>query len=124
MTYENIMVATEFNQTLKQPKHLNNNDFKRIKSDKKEKDFKEIKMWQVGTIILYDKIVAKQVIKKKILHYNEGQLVKLLDEKKIGRPSTFSSFVQKIQDREYVQKRNYESPPVELCQWILKKDNS
>ena len=94
-----------------------------VKSDKKEKDFKEIKMWQVGTIILYDKIVAKQVIKKKILHYNEGQLVKLLDEKKIGRPSTFSSFVQKIQDREYVQKRNYESPPVELCQWILKKDN-
>lgn len=76
--------------------------------------------FQENDLISFEKIMTKESIKKKILHYNEGQLVKLLDEKKIGRPSTFSSFVQKIQDREYVSKKNYESDTFLLKQWTLK----
>jgi DNA topoisomerase-1 len=94
-----------------------------LQENNKEKETNLKETWQVGSIVFYDKIFAKEVVKKKIMHYNEGQLVKLLDEKKIGRPSTFSSFVQKIQDRQYVQKRNYESPALEFHNWTLKKDN-
>jgi len=32
-------------------------------------------------------------------------LVQLLEEKGIGRPSTFSSLIDKIQERGYVKKR-------------------
>ena len=56
--------------------------------------------------IAYKKIVSKANIKNTKLHYTEARLVQLLEEKGIGRPSTFSSLVDKIQEREYVKKDN------------------
>jgi DNA topoisomerase-1 len=91
----------------------------RILQTVKESDESRMVAFTKGQKIMVDKIVAKEAPVKKILHYNEGQLVKLLDEKKIGRPSTFSSFVQKVQDREYVQKQNFRGPEMTLRQWTL-----
>jgi DNA topoisomerase-1 len=39
-------------------------------------------------------------------HYTEARLVQLLEDKGIGRPSTFASLVDKIQERKYVLKQN------------------
>jgi DNA topoisomerase-1 len=39
-------------------------------------------------------------------HYTEARLIQLLEEKGIGRPSTFASLVDKIQERKYVEKQN------------------
>ena len=39
-------------------------------------------------------------------HYTEARLVSLLEAKGIGRPSTFSTLVEKIQERHYVKKEN------------------
>ena len=39
-------------------------------------------------------------------HYTEAKLVQLLEQNGIGRPSTFSSLVDKIQERNYVKKDN------------------
>jgi DNA topoisomerase-1 len=52
------------------------------------------------------KIICKEVMAESKLHYTEARLVQLLEEKGIGRPSTFSSLVEKIQEREYVKKTN------------------
>jgi DNA topoisomerase-1 len=39
-------------------------------------------------------------------HYTEASLIKKLEDMGIGRPSTFSSIVETIQDRGYVKKSN------------------
>jgi DNA topoisomerase-1 len=39
-------------------------------------------------------------------HYSEASLVSMLEERGIGRPSTFSSLVHKIQERGYVAKQD------------------
>jgi DNA topoisomerase-1 len=53
-------------------------------------------------------IKMEQTLKDVIHHYSEGQIVKILDDKKIGRPSTFSSFVEKILSRKYVYRGEYQ----------------
>jgi len=54
----------------------------------------------------YKKITCKQSLKGTTSHYTEARLVQLLEEKGIGRPSTFSSIVDKIQERGYVKKQH------------------
>jgi len=54
------------------------------------------------------KITAKMSFRKLNLHYTESRLIQLLEEKGIGRPSTFSLLIDKIQEREYVKKTNIE----------------
>jgi DNA topoisomerase-1 len=49
----------------------------------------------------------------------EARLVRLLEEKGIGRPSTFSSLVEKIQDRGYVKRSNVKGSPVQCDTYEL-----
>lgn len=56
--------------------------------------------------VKYAKIYSKLTMKDTKQHYTEAKLVLLLEEKGIGRPSTFSMLVEKIQEREYVKKQN------------------
>ncbi|HEY9434456.1 MAG TPA: type I DNA topoisomerase [Blastocatellia bacterium] len=46
--------------------------------------------------------------------YTEATLVKALEEKGIGRPSTYASIMSVIQDREYVEKAEGKFRPTEL----------
>jgi DNA topoisomerase-1 len=46
----------------------------------------------------------------------------MLEKKGIGRPSTFSSLISKIQDREYVKKGNVEGKPVACVDYQLVKE--
>jgi DNA topoisomerase-1 len=57
-------------------------------------------------IIPFKKINSKVAIKNIKHHYTEARLVQLLEEKGIGRPSTFSMLVEKIQERGYVKKED------------------
>jgi DNA topoisomerase-1 len=57
-------------------------------------------------VINYKKITCKQTLKELKSHYSEARLVQLLEQKGIGRPSTFSSLLEKIQERNYVTKQN------------------
>ncbi len=50
--------------------------------------------------------------------YNEATLVKELEERGIGRPSTYATIVSVIQDREYVEKRQNRFYPTELGQVV------
>jgi DNA topoisomerase-1 len=56
--------------------------------------------------------------------YNEASLVKVLEEKGIGRPSTYASIINTIQDREYVTKLSGRFYPTEIgmvvCDLLVK----
>lgn len=58
--------------------------------------------------IQYKKVISRQTIKNAKSHYTEARLVQLLEDKGIGRPSTFASLVDKIQERGYVKKIDIE----------------
>ena len=58
-----------------------------------------------GSVLEYKKITSKVSLKDLKMHYTEAKLVQLLESKGIGRPSTFSSLIDKIQERGYVKKK-------------------
>lgn len=61
---------------------------------------------QNNSLISYNKINCYETLQEHPLHLSESRLVNLLEKKGIGRPSTFSTLVNKIQDRQYVIKKN------------------
>jgi DNA topoisomerase-1 len=70
------------------------------------KEYQYLQQIKQNSIIPYKKICAKVTIKGSKQHYTEARLVQLLEEKGIGRPSTFSSLIDKIQERNYVKKED------------------
>ena len=74
--------------------------------DEDAKDYHFLLKLKQESVITYNKIESKVSIRDQKLHYTEAKLVQMLEEKGIGRPSTFSSLIEKIQDRKYVKKDN------------------
>ena len=68
------------------------------------------------------KIHARETILNLSGHLNEAQLVQSLEKQGIGRPSTFSSIVDKIQVRGYVTKTNVEGKQMSVTELVLDGD--
>lgn len=60
-------------------------------------------------------IVTKQNFTKPPARYTEATLVKTLEQKGIGRPSTYASTISTIQDRWYVVKEDNKLKPSEIA---------
>jgi DNA topoisomerase-1 len=56
-------------------------------------------------------------------HYSEARLIQLLEEKGIGRPSTFASLIDKIQERKYVEKQTITGKEIECSDFALNDNN-
>ena len=65
------------------------------------------------------KIDSKFTMNELKSHYTEARLVQLLEENGIGRPSTFASLVDKIQERKYVEKQNIVGKEIECSDYFL-----
>jgi len=72
--------------------------------------------------ISYKTIISKVSMKDLKAHYTEAKLVQLLEQNGIGRPSTFSSLVDKIQERGYVKKDNVKGKSIKCVDFELTQE--
>jgi len=97
-------------------------DNKNIKdSEKAAKEYNYLQSIKENIVIIYKKITSSLTLKDMKHHYTEAKLVQLLEEKGIGRPSTFSSLVDKIQEREYVKKEDVFGKEIECIDFSLEE---
>ena len=61
-----------------------------------------------------EKIESKQSFTEPPPRYTEASLVKALEEKGIGRPSTYATIISTIIDRQYIEKEQKQLVPTEL----------
>ena len=81
----------------------------------------ELPAMTAGDALKSEKITARQSFAKPPARYTEGSLVKKLEELGIGRPSTYASIMQAIQNRGYVIKGESEGEPREVIELTLEK---
>lgn len=67
-----------------------------------------------GEVLELKKITPEQHFTEPPPRYTEATLVKALEEKGIGRPSTYAAIMSTIQEREYVEKRESRFHPTAL----------
>ena len=67
-----------------------------------------------GDVLTLVKLAPKQHFTQPPPRFSEALLVKTLEEKGIGRPSTYAAIISTIQDRDYVQKIENKFRPTEL----------
>jgi DNA topoisomerase-1 len=75
-----------------------------IKPDNKE--YQYLQTIKQNQVVPYKKIISKVTLTNIKSHYTEARLVQLLEEKGIGRPSTFAMLIDKIQERGYVKRED------------------
>ena len=88
------------------------------KSD--EDDESSIPELEVGETVKKEKIEPKQSFTEPPPRYTEASLVKTLEEKGIGRPSTYATIISTIIDRRYIEKEQKQLVPTELGKVVNK----
>ncbi len=67
-----------------------------------------------GEVLKLRQVTPEQHFTQPPPRYSEATLVKALEEKRIGRPSTYATILQVIQNRDYVEKKQGRFVPTEL----------
>ena len=67
----------------------------------------------------YKKIMTKCSMRNTKSHHTESGLVQLLEKMGIGRPSTFSSLIDKIQERGYVKLQDVRGKSLECVEYTI-----
>ena len=88
-----------------------------------EKHYTYLLHLPIDTPVLYKKITATVTIKNQKQHYTEAKLIQLLEEKGIGRPSTFSMLIDKIQEKEYAVKQDVKGQTIECKDYEIEYDD-
>ena len=84
------------------------------RDDEAEAVGEELPDLQVGDLASLADIKKEQHFTQPPARYTEATLIKAMEEKGVGRPSTYASIVSTIQDREYVLKTDKRLAPTPL----------
>jgi len=89
--------------------------------DKKEdEDFTQIPNLEIGDKLKKEKLEPKQSFTEPPPRYTEASLVKTLEEKGIGRPSTYAPTITTILERRYIEKFQKQLIPTDLGKVVNK----
>ena len=88
--------------------------------NKKEEKDVSLPELSVGDKLKEKKIEPKQSFTEPPARYTEASLVKALEEKGIGRPSTYSPTITTILERRYIEKEQKQLVPTELGKIVNK----
>lgn len=88
----------------------------------KSKDYTYLQTIKQNTAYDYKKVSCLMSLTDTKSHYTEAKLVQLLEERGIGRPSTFSTLIDKIQERGYVKKEDIQGTSIECVDFDLEDD--
>lgn len=89
-------------------------------TDEKEDVVGQIPLLEVAQEVKKEKIDSKQSFTEPPPRYTEASLVKALEEKDIGRPSTYSPTITTIIARRYIEKESKQLVPTELGKIVNK----
>ena len=82
--------------------------------NEEQEEFEKIPELEVGEEVKKEEIEAKQSFTEPPARYTEASLVKTLEEKGIGRPSTYAPTITTILQRRYIEKVQKQLMPTEL----------
>jgi DNA topoisomerase-1 len=89
-------------------------------SDGEEEAERRLPELSNGEALRLEKLDPLQKFTQPPPRFNEASLVKTLEEKGIGRPSTYASIINTIQDRDYVKKIQSKFVPTEIGTVVTK----
>lgn len=78
------------------------------------KEYQYLQTIKQNQVVPYKKIISKVTLINLKSHYSEARLIQLLEEKGIGRPSTFAMLIDKIQERGYVKREDVKGKEI-IC---------
>lgn len=81
---------------------------------KKDKNVSELPNIAMDTLVHNTQAEGQQHFTQPPARYTEASLIKTLEEKGIGRPSTYAPIMDTIQKRNYVEKKDKQFIPTEL----------
>jgi len=64
-------------------------------------------------------ITCKEILEKPVYHYCESQIIQKLEKEEIGRPSTYSSILTKLYDKNYIIKGKINGKVFETTNYIF-----
>jgi DNA topoisomerase-1 len=88
--------------------------------EKEEDDVTNLPDLAENTEVIKQKIESKQSFTEPPARYTEASLVKVLEEKGIGRPSTYSPTITTILERRYIEKIQKQLAPTDLGKIVNK----
>ena len=86
----------------------------------KEEEFTKIPDLKENEEVKKEELISKQSFTEPPARYTEASLVKTLEEKGIGRPSTYAPIITTILARRYVEKQQKQLVPTELGKVVNK----
>jgi len=95
--------------------HLKFAGYKKVYNDQEEEEAKNhIPPLKINEKLFLESLQAEQHFTQPPPRFTEASLVKLLEEKNIGRPSTYAPIIDTILKRHYVERQNKQFVPTEL----------
>jgi len=87
--------------------------FLKVLSNSEDKN-EELPPLKAGQELIVEQITKEQKFTQPSPRYSEASLVREMEERGIGRPSTYAAIISTIQDREYVRLDNKHFVPTDL----------